>query len=1136
MKKKMVVTLLLLMLKAATSVWGQAAKTDGGGRYSQRLDGRGWRMMRDTKAQWRDDRLYLPAEIGDLGQLPVNAPTDGWQVLSPTGGRAVSVPGTVEEYQTTSARPQPQDFEGVSWWWRTLTVPAAMRGQRVLLSFESVRQRAEVYLDGRLVAYDVVGETPFEADITEAVTFGQAQTLAVRVTNPGGNFHWQDYVPQHWGKYQILPGRSFGGIIGAVCLKCVPEVHISDVYVQNQPEPTRVNVLVETYNPTGRPCRRDVELTVAERGSAGRVIFTKKIKNVELAADTAVNAYPVSCPEAKLWDIGKPNLYTCTVRLIDKKRDADSEQRTFGFRWFEADGIGRDAVLRLNGRRVTLRSAIGWGYFPETGLAATDEMAERQVRTAQALGLNMLNFHRNIGRPNVLQKADSLGLLYYEEPGGYQTSGKDAFAHPLGVEKTRRMMRRDRSHPSLIIYNMINEYGGSNPANHDLVGTRMQDMRTVHAVDPSRILTFTSGWATSEQAEEDSKAHMMPFDTTLYRRGWFDNHRAGGPATYEEAYYKGPKDNYMYTGNRTEIFMRGEEGAISTPPRLQLIHDEMERTGRKGWDGPFWEDQYQAFKRFFDAKQLAPSFATLDSLCCAMGRVQVEHQGRRIQGMRMQNLGDIYVVNGWEQMPYDNHSGIVDNYRNPKCDPQVMARYCQPLYVAVCTRNQVVRTPGKAVVDCYIVNEVNVNGPHRLSLRLKHPDGHRSPIGQWPVSIAGGETYGQLLLEGIEVSGFSEAGMYTIEANLDDVATGSDEVLAVRWGSDELTKGRGALYGPADGDVTRFYQQTTGRELSLFTPTAERLDWLVVDRSSLDEPQLIPANCFRNLRLSWFSDNDIRIKVGEEAAADVNRSFAAGAQPCDQLPANQVFSATWEGDIIPQESGLHLIGIEASAGARLWINGEQVLDKYWNREHFQETRPVQMVAGRAVHVKVGYYQHGADGSIQLKWSRPGVIQISPQDVLDRARTDGTTVVVLGHAETWMEVIAKATGIRADGYYTVGKNWVGGIHFVKSHPLFEGLPTATAMNWPYQALVRDGDNRYGFHTEGEEMVVGSYRSWPFHLGTAVGIVSYGKGRIIFSSLDIASNLCSPEGPAEVARRVFLNMINYQPLQTSANERP
>ena len=54
----------------------------------------------------------------------------------------------------------------------------------------------------------------------------------------------------------------------------------------------------------------------------------------------------------------------------------------------------------------------------------------------------------------------------------------------------------------------------------------------------------------------------------------------------------------MYTDNRTEIYIRGEEGALSTPPRIAEIAKEIEQTGIKGWDGLFWKNQYEAFQQF----------------------------------------------------------------------------------------------------------------------------------------------------------------------------------------------------------------------------------------------------------------------------------------------------------------------------------------------------------------------------------------------------------------------------------------------------------------------------------------------------------------------------------------------------------
>lgn len=207
----------------------------------------------------------------------------------------------------------------------------------------------------------------------------------------------------------------------------------------------------------------------------------------------------------------------------------------------------------------------------------------------------MLNFHRNIGTPVVLDKADEMGLLYYVEPGSFHSGTHDPFIRTILREKVFRMIKRDRSHPSLIIYNMINEFGGRLSKDKELVAKRFEDMRDAHAIDPSRTITFTSGWANKKDALEDSKAHFRPFDTKLYMNGWFDNHRAGGPETWREDFYKSPTDNLMYTNNNTEIYMRGEEAAISTPPRIKEIDDYLSKTGKTGWDGKFWQKQYKEF-------------------------------------------------------------------------------------------------------------------------------------------------------------------------------------------------------------------------------------------------------------------------------------------------------------------------------------------------------------------------------------------------------------------------------------------------------------------------------------------------------------------------------------------------------------
>ena len=477
------------------------------GRHAILLTGGGWSLWLDKEASWQNDRLYLPHEVTDLSLLPVNPPTGGWQVLENNPDAvAVNIPGTVEEYLTVSDTPRPEDFRGVSWWYRKITLPVTQKNKHFIIYFESVRMRAEVYLDGKLVGYDLIGETPFHIDITDEVKLGVEHLLAVRVTNPGGNFHWQDFDILKWGKYNVPPGRSFSGIIGRVKLESLNPIFISDIYMQNTPEVTKVNAILSITNKMSFSVRQDIELQVCEKKNPDKVVFKQTIRKLSLSSGNHEVIIPVNVPDAKLWELSSPELYTCRVRIKQGKNVLDEDMKNFGFRWFNVDGVGKNAVFRLNGRRMMLKSAISWGYFPVTGLVATPEMAEKQVLTAKKLGLNMLNFHRCIGSPVVLEKADELGLLYYEEPGSFHSANHDPFIRTIVNEKLKRMVYRDRSHPSLVIFNLINEFGGRLSKDKELVAKRMNDMREAHAVDPSRIMTFTSGWANSENEEEDSKA------------------------------------------------------------------------------------------------------------------------------------------------------------------------------------------------------------------------------------------------------------------------------------------------------------------------------------------------------------------------------------------------------------------------------------------------------------------------------------------------------------------------------------------------------------------------------------------------------------------------------------------------------
>jgi hypothetical protein len=520
-------------------------------------------------------------------------------------------------------------------------------------------------------------------------------------------------------------------------------------------------------------------------------VFQKQ-QAVTLAPGKNEQTFSVDVPGANLWDVDHPNLYKLTVNWKGNNVSADSYSKRFGFRWFEVRDIDGDKQFYLNNKRIVLRTSISWGFWPVNGIAPSDALARKQVADAKRLGLNMLNFHRTIGQTNVLDYADEMGLLYFEEPGGNSypenlfnprndlEKKQTDFYLTVRTEKLMRMIRRDRSHPSLVIYNMHNERGAL-PQTVD-----RKQMQAGHQLDESRIMTYNScnGDIKLNEPDPKFKLHLMPYDTSFYDYGWFDQHHAGGPGTYHDALYSNPSDYLRYTDHKNEIVYYGEEGAIGTAPRLQLIRDEILRTGRdRGWESEAYLKWFDAYDGFIKKNGFLKSFPNVDSLTRKMGNVAYYYQGRIIENARINNIIDGYAINGWESMKLENHSGVVDNYRNLKGDADLIARYNKPLYIAVKLNHKVIPVGGTVTADLFIVNEKNIKGNAEIELLVKDNKGSVYFTKKQAVNISGGAVYGQLLVKGIVIpvnkEGYSSVSV-TLKQGPAIICTGDDQVFAVK--------------------------------------------------------------------------------------------------------------------------------------------------------------------------------------------------------------------------------------------------------------------------------------------------------------------------------------------------------------------
>ncbi len=739
-----------------------------------------WRLWLDKEASWRNDSLFLPPV--DISSLPVNEPTGGWNILNEFCDTIVRLPATVEEYlwgNNGGTRGITGNYTGVSWFSTVIDVPSGWKGKKISIDFESVRMRAEVFVNRELAGYDIVNGTPFSFDVTSFIKAGEENEIAVRITDPNGNFAWRDWDAFLWGDKLVPPSHGFGGITGKVILKATDYSYISDIYIKNLPDPGSVDAVFTLINEREKDCGGKIVYEIRPFKSS-IVVASGSIEIPPFSGEYPENTR-VTVTDAMAWSPDEPNLYVIEADWLGNEGDRHSFSRRFGFRWFEVKEIDGDKMFFLNGKRIVLRSAISWGHWPVNGIYPTKELERKQIETAKALGLNMLNFHRSVGQEVVLDLADELGLLYYEEPGGYKPNQTELLQR-WKREKLLRMVHRDRSHPSLVIYNMINE------SNREPFSNEIEDMKAAHDADETRIITFTSTFfgkvfhdGSCPLTPAEFKSHMLPYQDTVLQYGWWDEHHAGGPGVYMDSFYRGPDSIFRHYPIKEEILALGEEGAIGTLPRLQLMKREIETTGSKGWDGDDYLKQYDAISRYLKDYGFSSAFPDVDALTQSIGAVSHYFQGRIIENFRIGNTGDFYVINGWEDTKLENHSGIVDVYRNPKADPSILAWYNQPLYLAVKIRDKVIPSTGETGADIFIVNENDISGDYTLDVSISDNEGIISSQ-SFETRVTGGVKYGELLAAGITVKGRKD-GYLTVNASLrrneTAVAEGHDDAYLV---------------------------------------------------------------------------------------------------------------------------------------------------------------------------------------------------------------------------------------------------------------------------------------------------------------------------------------------------------------------
>jgi hypothetical protein len=802
----------------------------------------GWRLWPDAKATWQNDTLYLPDEAANISKLPVNAPTGGWDALTDQQGVPVSLPATVEQYfwgdfgfrqctpdeygyaagsQKATTDPAKLDadaqngnYKGVSWWWRSIDVPASFGNRIAILHIRGARLRAEVFVNRQLVGYDLIGETSFDCEVTKAIRPGESNQIAVRITNPGGRLDWIDFLTMNWGNYTIPATHGFGGLDRGITLTAHDPVYLDDTWALNTPAVHTINAHSTIRNTTGSAWEGTVRFDVTEPASDAVLATESARVRVEAGAAADVEV-PVSYAEALPWDLNSPHLYTLHAHLIssDASKFADDATRTFGFRWFEPRGIGAEAGLYLNGERIRLYTAISWGYWGLNGLWPTPDLAEKEVRDAKQLNLNMLNFHRNIGKEEVLARQDELGLLRYMEPGGgggyikklsrgearptsFDNSGSGGepttFLQKYLEAKVTRMVRQFRSHPSLVIYVLQNE------TEPDFGDPHMFYLvRRVHELDPSRVVAAKSGISPNNEAWFAPYEPEIRTDDGKGFSGWRDQHTVGGPGVWQDDLYLGPNKFTHQINDRKQIVDWGEMLGAAVPDNHPQMIQQIQSLGGKSYDLQVHQNLAAVYEQFFKKWGFTAPFPTGDAFFHDLGNKEYEFWGRVIETARLSESNDILSISGWESTAIENHSGLVDNLRNFHGDPALLAPKLAPLLPVVETKQSVLNTGDAALFDVYLLNESGRPAAGNLIVTLKDPTGTSTEVARYPVPDFTKDRFVYEIATDIKTPALATDGNYTLEISLDSdpKIKNSRPLLAVRNIASEIPAAKIAVIG-----------------------------------------------------------------------------------------------------------------------------------------------------------------------------------------------------------------------------------------------------------------------------------------------------------------------------------------------------
>ncbi len=369
----------------------------------------------------------------------------------------------------------------------------------VAVRFDGVYMNADFWINGRHLGNHPYGYTSFEFDLTPYLKPAGENVLAVRVNNDGKNSRWY----------------SGSGIYRHVWLTINEPIHIPTwgVFVTTpdvSKEKAVVKITGEVRNAGSKESDAIVRVRVLD--NQGKTVGTAESKLNLQAEKTCLAEQTVEVRLPKLWSPDSPTMYSADVEVMAAGKTTDRVSTHFGIRKIEVDA---EQGFRLNGQMLKLKGGCMHHDNGPLGSATIDRAEERRVELMKANGFNAIRTSHNPPSPAFLDACDRIGVLVIDEAFDQWEEPKNGRDYHLYFKEWAQrdiasMVRRDRNHPSVVIWSIGNEI----PERFRSPDTAKHLREAVLAHDSSRPITaaICTEWAISgwnwDQLSDPAFVHL----------------------------------------------------------------------------------------------------------------------------------------------------------------------------------------------------------------------------------------------------------------------------------------------------------------------------------------------------------------------------------------------------------------------------------------------------------------------------------------------------------------------------------------------------------------------------------------------------------------------------------------------------